>query len=373
MASTTDLTEEQQRAVRLFFSPKPKNAIFIITGGPGTGKTTVLEHLYSPVLGMKHLILTKSWCAASHIQSVTGIDAIAIDKMDFSSPLTSTYKHCILIMEESSMISVETAASIISDLEPIKLIIVGDVNQLECQSGCSLLSTMLAASQEEGGNIPVVRLTKNLRQKGVATALIENIASLGKDDWSGPIEDETFIIKRFATTEEATAAAAGDFTSASQMIAFTNSIVDQLNDQTASRNIDRVICTNTVLQRKKIKVANGVMGVRSEDGNSIKFKNGFVEKKKRSNAPFASNPVAARCVTTHRLQGSEFDETGLLVLSWFKGGLSAKLIYTAISRFKKKVVVYGERRLVDAAFKAKFSPSKVDMEVVSLLKEIDLD
>lgn len=363
-----NLTEEQTQALKIFFSAKPKNAVMIVTGGPGTGKTTLIEHLYSPVLNMKHLIVTKTWCAASHIRSATGRETIVLDKIDFSQELTEKYQNCILIIDEASMVSVDSTAPLLHSLKPIKLVIVGDERQLTCQDGCSLLSTMIAASKENGGKFPLVRLTKNLRQQGGETALMKNIMGIGREGWDGPLLDPSFQVRKFKTADEALKAAADDFSEGCQMIAFTNKTVDSLNDMTKGKDVDRVMCTKNIENPKtgEMKVVNGMIGKRSE--GRIVYRNEHVDKKGRT-GNFATDPRPARCLTTHKLQGSEFNETGQLVMTWFKGGIPAELTYTAMSRFKHKVIVYGESRVLDAAFSAPFSPLKINEDVVAMLKE----
>jgi exodeoxyribonuclease V alpha subunit len=363
-----NLSEEQNSALKIFFSAKPKNAVMIVTGGPGTGKTTLIEHLQSPVLNMKNLVITKTWCAASHIRSATGRDAFVIDKIDFSTELINKYQNCNLVIDEASMSSVDEITPIINSLKPIKLVIAGDANQLVCQTGCSLLSTMIAASKENGGIIPVIRLTKNFRQEGQGNALINNISNIGKEGWEGPETDDSFIIKRFRTTEQAIQAAANDFDSNCQMIAFTNKTVDTLNELTSSSDVDRVVCTRNISDPNTgiMKVVNGMLGNR-KDGK-ITYKNRYKDKA-RKNGAYMTEPKPARCLTTHKLQGSEFNETGQLVLTWFKNGIPAELTYTAMSRFKKKVIVYGDERIIDTAFKAKFSPPKINEDIVAMIKE----
>lgn len=363
-----NLTDEQTHALKIFFSAKPKNAVMIVTGGPGTGKTTLIEHLYSPVLNMKHLIVTKTHVAASHISSATGREVFVLDKIDFSHELSEKYQNCVLIIDEASMVSVDETAPILHSLKPIKLVVVGDERQLKGQSGCSLLSTMIAASKDNDGPFPVARLTKNLRQQGAENALMKNIMGIGREVWEGPALDESFEVRKFRTTEDAIKAAAEDFSEGCQMIAFTNKVVDALNDATKDKGVDRVMCTKNIEDPKtgEMKVVNGVIGKRSE--NKIVYKNAYVDKRGRT-GNFATDPRPARCLTTHKLQGSEFSETGQLVMSWFKGGIPAELTYTAISRFKRKVIVYGESRVLDDAFGATFSQLNINEDVVAMLKE----
>jgi exodeoxyribonuclease V alpha subunit len=59
----------------------------------------------------------------------------------------------------------------------------------------------------------------------------------------------------------------------------------------------------------------------------------------------------AYALTIHKAQGSEFDTILMPVMSSFGGMLSRNLLYTAVSRAKKRVILFGDRNALDAALR----------------------
>lgn len=364
-----ELTSEQMAAIRMFHSPRPSRSYFVITGGPGSGKTTLIKHLRSGFAGIKHLIAAPTGLAAERIKQATGYDARVISKVDFSASLREEFRGCILIIDEASMVSIDLAAILLRVLEPIKLVVIGDEHQLPCIGTHSLLSTMLAAKE----CVHVVRLTQNLRQRtaGGSNALITAITNIGRGNeaWSSAMpQDDTFRVFSFNTTEQAIQAAAAEFKrrqGEAQMFGNTNAVVQKLNAMTAGEaNVPRrVVCCRNMPKKGSddlLNVANGTRGICDPDG-VVHYDNGYVDKRR------VTVHEDARCLTVHKGQGSEFDEHGIVQVSWFKDGIPAENTYTAISRFRSSVSIYGSKRDLEIAFSTKFVPASFDKDVVAML------
>ena len=149
------------------------------------------------------------------------------------------------------------------------------------------------------------------------------------------------------------------------MLAFTNFAVSSLNQHTCSVASTRVMCTDNLYKNGKLLVANGTMGEQTEeDAGTVLYDNGFVDTRNKR-AKFASTFVPARCMTVHKSQGNEFSVTGVVVVTSYKG-MPLQLIYTALSRFKHRVVVFGSGDVLRNAFTGKFSDVHVDEELVSM-------
>lgn len=355
-----ELTDEQKLATDRFL----RYPISIITGGPGSGKTTLIKHL---ILGgdeeQKHLIVASTGCAASRIEQATGREAHVISKVDFSATLINEYTGCVLVIDEASMASVEMVVVVLSTMKPIKLVVLGDEKQLTCISSTPFLQTMLQCQ----GMIPITRLTRNLRQLTKDSGLLQTIMTMGTEHWKGPVLDESLTIKACSSDQQAIQQAAGEFDENSQMLAFVNGVCSSLNQATQHKNVPRVVCTQNSYRGAHLRVPNGMSGVITWNGD-IQYDNGFVDKKNR-HGRYETKHMDARCLTVHKAQGSEYDKKGLIVVTLWRGGTPLELTFTALSRFKNKVTIYGTHAAIEAAFAGKFALANVDQEVVSLMKE----
>jgi exodeoxyribonuclease V alpha subunit len=164
-ASVT-LSAEQRQALRIALA----NKAVVITGGPGTGKTTLLRALLDALetLRLKSLLAAPTGRAARKLAEATGREAKTIHRLlEYSAdtggfvrnaefPLSTDY----VIVDEASMIDVELAASLLSALAPQTcLVLVGDRYQLPSVGPGRVLADIIAC-----GLLPVVELRRIYRQ-----------------------------------------------------------------------------------------------------------------------------------------------------------------------------------------------------------------
>ena len=163
-------SEEQTRAIR----EAATSGLLIITGGPGTGKTTILNGLLS-LLGqmqLKCLLAAPTGRAAKRLTEVTGEEASTIHRLLEASIDTNTGKmyfvrdesnplKCdVVIVDEMSMVDVQLLHSLLQAVPHGKrLILVGDPDQLPPVGPGFPFSDMLRS-----GQLPAVRLTEIFRQ-----------------------------------------------------------------------------------------------------------------------------------------------------------------------------------------------------------------
>ena len=169
-ASGIEYSQEQQHAIR----EAATSGLLLITGGPGTGKTTILNGILS-LLGqmqLKCLLAAPTGRAAKRLTEVTGEEASTIHrlleagidtntgKMFFARDEENPLKADAVIVDEMSMVDVQLLHSLLKAVPTGKrLILVGDPDQLPPVGPGFPFSDMLRS-----GELPTVRLTEIFRQ-----------------------------------------------------------------------------------------------------------------------------------------------------------------------------------------------------------------
>lgn len=357
------LTSEQLRAVDL----AANHRLCIIHGGPGTGKTTIIKHLVANGTdGGLALLCAPTGNAADRMFKATGLETHVLAKVLHDAKAIARYRgKCNLILDEASMISVYNANQAIAALRPRRVVLVGDTKQLPCMDGFSVLSTLIAS-----GSVPVTNLSFNHRSTDASVMLrvLDAIGDPAKRE-ALALRDDSFRVVVQGTSDEVLRYAAAQFLQAeaggAQMLALTKAYCDSLNTRTGNASAaavakgvhvgDRVVCTRNLYDSatKTLSVANGMLGQVTRT-NVVEYENGFrdISGPKRG---FRSQFTPARAMTVHKSQGNEFAGLGIIVLGGWRQP-SAEFLYTAISRFKSKVLIVGTATDVHEAFHASFRP-----------------
>ena len=160
------LSEEQREAV----VGACENKVFIITGGPGTGKTTITRAVVATLqkMNLKVKLVAPTGRAAKRLSEATGDYAMTVHRLLQFAPEANGFVHNednklktdVLVVDEASMLDAQLFLALLQAL-PItcRLILVGDVNQLPSVGAGNILSDCL-----ESGIVPTVRLTHIFRQ-----------------------------------------------------------------------------------------------------------------------------------------------------------------------------------------------------------------
>ncbi|GAA3673649.1 SF1B family DNA helicase RecD2 [Acetobacter lovaniensis] len=160
------LAPSQQEAVRLALNSK----VLVITGGPGVGKTTLVNAILKIVTakGTDVQLCAPTGRAAKRLSESTGLEGKTIHRLLETDPATGSFKRddtnpltCdLLVVDEASMVDVLLMRSLLRALpDSAALLIVGDVDQLPSVGPGQVLADIIGS-----GAVPVVRLTEVFRQ-----------------------------------------------------------------------------------------------------------------------------------------------------------------------------------------------------------------
>ena len=143
--------------------------IMVMTGGPGTGKTTTAQGIIAAyrAFGLKILLAAPTGRAAKRMSEATGMEAKTIHRLLEYKPPEGYQKNednplegDVLIVDECSMIDIILMNSLLKAIPPgMRLILVGDIDQLPSVGAGNVLRDII-----DSGVIPVVRLTRIFRQ-----------------------------------------------------------------------------------------------------------------------------------------------------------------------------------------------------------------
>jgi exodeoxyribonuclease V alpha subunit len=164
----TDLTlaTSQREAITLATQSK----VLIITGGPGVGKTTLVNSILK-ILNAKKLnclLCAPTGRAAKRLSESTGLEAKTIHRLLEFDPQTAQFKHnrenrldCdVLVIDECSMVDLVLMNKLVQSIpDTAALLLVGDVDQLPSVGPGNVLSDLI-----ESNALPVIRLTEIFRQ-----------------------------------------------------------------------------------------------------------------------------------------------------------------------------------------------------------------
>lgn len=385
-----ELSPAQVRAVRMCF----ESNFSIITGGPGTGKTTVLKtilNIYKRNAPDKEILLTAPTGIAArrmadstgHPTAMTMHSALEIMGEDDELGLfcTKELEEDLIIADEVSMMDMVLAKEFFTHIKSdAHVILVGDPDQLPSVGPGKVLKELIGT-----GIIPVTCLDTVFRQaENSRIALNAQKVNAGKTDLlygsdfefiGAETEDDTLehIRKLYSKEVESGGIDSVQILSPKRTKFITGTealnveIQNLINppnpakpEITFGKKVFRL--NDKVIQTKNAgNVSNGDIGyIRSiyqnEEGDpviDIDFSGDRTVSYGREEFPMLD---LAYALTIHKSQGSEFMTIIVPMLKRFYGMLQKNLIYTGITRAKKKVIIIGQRAAMFMAIHA----SKVD-------------
>jgi exodeoxyribonuclease V alpha subunit len=375
---TIDLAKDQKKAIEYCL----KNKVMVITGGPGTGKTTIINAIIKifSKLNVKIMLAAPTGRAAKRMFEATGYEAKTIHRMlEYSFRKSGFQKNeedpldCdLLIVDEASMIDTTLMYYLLKPIPPgATFILVGDVNQLPSVGAGNVLKDIIAS-----GAVPVVELKRIFRQAKESLIIINahkiNSGLMPSLTPSGKIPDDFYFIEQ--EDPEEVLRIILELTKDRIPKRFGFDSVDDIQVLSPMhRGIVGAGNLNTELQKMLNPVENGI--VRGNRNFRIKDKvmqisnnyekevfNGDLGRIKKIdsenqeviitfdgrdiNYDFVDldEIVLAYAVSVHKSQGSEYPAVVMPILTQHYMLLQRNLIYTAVTRGKKLVVLVGTKK-----------------------------
>ncbi len=387
------LAEAQRQTLREMVSSK----VMVLTGGPGTGKTTLTKGIVyvASLAGLKVMLAAPTGRAAKRLAEATGMEAKTVHRLlgyrgggvpgkgsgflhDRDDPLEVD----LLVIDEASMLDTPLARHLLLALpNSARLVIVGDVDQLPSVGPGRVLGDLI-----DSGKIPVVRLTEIFRQAQKSLIVVNAHRVIhGELPIRGVKPEQDFFI---ANREDPPAALAevtdlvvsrisaqygfDPFRDIQVLAPMRRGIlgVENLNAELQSRLNPRGDAPkwagrskdgkrnalrrgDRVMQRSNnydLEVFNGEIGTvagfnREERLVRVKFDGRVVGYPKRN----LDELELAYAITIHKSQGSEFPCVVMVMHTQHFVMLQRNLLYTAITRGKRLVIVVGTRRALAIA------------------------
>ena len=381
---SSDITydEIQLEAVRTAVSSK----VMVLTGGPGTGKTTTTMGIITAyqLAGCKILLAAPTGRAAKRMSEATGMEAKTVHRLLEYKPPEGYQKNeehplegDVLILDECSMIDVMLMYNLLKALpEHMSLILVGDTDQLPSVGAGNVLKDII-----DSGRVPVVRLTRIFRQ-AQGSRIIMNAHRINQgepiDMRGGKNADFFFAAKE--SNEEVV----------DTLVQYCTKNLPKYYHADAFRDIQvltpmqRGICgaanLNQVLQEAmnpssvclrrggtQYRLHDKVMQIRNDyekevfngdigtvadvDMEDRELTVDFDGRRVVYDVTELDELVLAYAVTIHKAQGSEYPIVVMpFTMSHFVM-LQRNLLYTGVTRAKKILVLIGEKKAIFYAIK----------------------
>ena len=373
--------EEQTEAIRTCLTQK----VSVITGGPGTGKTTILRALVQIVSAKKVdiVLAAPTGRAAQRMSEATGGFAQTIHRLlkfephkgHFAHNQSNPLKTGFLIVDESSMLDARLAAALLRAIpQSAHIVLVGDVNQLPSVGAGNVLKDLI-----ESKALPVTRLQKIFRQNEessiITTAynvlngakgtpyLLEGTAELGAQYDLQFIKatepEECLRVVEFLCKQFIPGKLRKDPLREAQVLApmhrgiagisNLNTVLQKaLNNQNKGFSLGayKYCVGDKIIQNRNnydLNIYNGDIGtIESIDYENSTLKVQFDSDSVEMTRSDLLDVSLAYAISVHKSQGSEYPIVIIPLLKQHFMMLQRNLLYTALTRGKRKIFIVGD-------------------------------
>ncbi len=382
-----------------------QNGVMVITGGPGTGKTTIINAIIDIMQsnGLTVTLTAPTGRAAKRMSQVCSLEAKTIHRLleatfhgedgetEFMVNEKSPIESDVVIVDEMSMVDIVLASNLLKAINAgTRLILVGDINQLPSVGPGNVLKDII-----ESGTVEVIRLTEIFRQAqksliitnahGINQGRYPILTEKDKDfffaDIPNPADGAKYIASLCAKKlPEAYGYNGFDIqvlSPAKKGVAGVNNLNELLHDTLNPPSKDKkehdfgfrilregdkvmqirnnydISWTNTTTSRLGNGVFNGDVGVIESVRNDLKTITVMYDDRRvvYDFKDISEEIELAYCVTIHKSQGSEFSAVIIPMYDAPHMLISRNLLYTGITRAKNLVILVGRediiRRMVD--------------------------
>ena len=380
--SDEQLSDEQQSAIQMALT----HPVSVLTGGPGTGKTTCLKALITALetQGMKYALASPTGRAAKRLSEATGQPARTIHRLLEYSPVEG-FKHNdenpldldFLVVDEASMLDLLLTNNLLKAIRPgTRVLFVGDVDQLPSVGAGDVLRDLI-----DSNVVPVTRLNTIFRQAAHSKIITNaHLINQGKFPDFSKSEGDFFLFP----AEDAAAAAdwiiqivteripqkfgfdpihdiqvmAPMYRGPAGVTTLNDRLQEKLNPPANSKPERRLFGTVFRLGDKVMQtqnnydkdVYNGDIGfIQSIDVIEQILKVNFDDRSVTFDWSEADQLALAYVISVHKAQGSEFPAVVMPIVTQHYTMLQRNLLYTAITRARKLCVLSGSRRAISMA------------------------
>ena len=387
-----EYADKQREAINTALS----KGFMVLTGGPGTGKTTTLNAIISlfEQQGLKPLICAPTGRAAKRVSDLTGCEAKTIHRLlgvraggelaGFEHNENNLLDCDVVIVDEMSMVDVLLFKALLQAL-PIdcKLIMVGDSDQLPSVGAGNVLHDII-----ESKTVPVISLTEIFRQ-ALESAIVTNAHKIVKGDMPELDNSKDFFFLQRLDFEPAAdltvelcetrlpKAYGLDPIADIQVLSPTRkgplgtielnkrlqAVLNPPSRQKSEiktflytfRTGDKVMQTKNDYEiewkkgeEKGAGIFNGDIGVITRLNRLLgEIEIDFDGRIASYNLEMLENLELAYAATVHKSQGSEFDAVILPILGGYDKLYFRNLLYTAVTRAKKLLVIVGSKKRLE--------------------------
>lgn len=377
------LSASQEEALRLALESK----FLVITGGPGVGKTTLVNAILSIIRSqkLKIALCAPTGRAAKRLTESTGLEAKTIHRLLEFDPHSFDFKHStgkpltadLVVVDESSMIDVTLMSKLLAAVQnSAALILVGDADQLPSVGPGAVLDDVIASDA-----VPVVRLTEIFRQ-AAESEIISNAHRINRGEIPCSGNSERLADFYFVPAEEPDDIRSKLLEVVLKRIPSTFGL-DPVRDIQVLTPMNRgglgTISLNAALQKELNPNSNrGVVrfGTSYSDGDKViqlvnnydkEVFNGDIgvitsvdEDEKQVIVDFDKRLIEyefgeldelalAYATSIHKSQGSEYPAVVIPLAMQHFLLLRRTLLYTAVTRGKKLVMIIGQQKALGMA------------------------